>query len=269
MIENIMKNHIRSMASSRSIVMNWVDKWISTYGEQEIYHVEQIHIGGKYNHYTGIYQGAEQKYLLIEIVTAKDLKSWDEGRYEIIDDIKVWEEEKGIDIKSMNHQYVLDNRKKWLVKIDDIEKKVLGMKPVIRPLQVDDNREGYYGVYHEFGKLLYIVEMTSENMFSFFDKVRGYATNFSFAEMVENGYLSVESHMSWLGQNGKNVHAVESYFRVIEDEIIYFSLQTWCSGNHWRSYEHSPIAKYPNEKEVTCKKCLRKMEKKNKMESAN
>lgn len=263
-----MKNHIRSMASSRSIVMNWVDKWISIYGEQEVFHVEEIHIGGKYNHYTGIYQGAEKKYLLIEIPTVKEMKSWDE-RHEIIDDIKVWEEEKGIDIKKMNHQYVLDNHKKWLVNVDSIEKKSLGLSPYIKPLQVNDNREGFYGVYHENGKLLYIVDMTMENMFAFFDKVKRYAVNFSFGEMVDNGYLSVESNMSWLGQNGKNIHAVESYFRVIGDEIIYFSLQTWCSGNHWRSHEHSPIAEYPTAEKVTCKKCLKKMEKKLKMEGTS
>lgn len=266
-----MKNHIRSFVSSRSVVHSWVSDWIKIYGDQELYHVQEIQVGGKLNHYTGLYQGAEKKYIVVDFPKAKEMKAWDD-RWIAVDDIEQWQEENGIDYKAVNHAYLLDNKGKWLVDIDEIDARSVGVNPKIKPIEVDENREGLYGVYSERGKLHYIVDMTMENMFSFFDKLKRYAVNFTLSEMVENGYVSIKSQMSWLGQNGKNIHAVEAYHRVIGEDIVYFSLQTWCSGNHWLSNEHSPVAEYPSEDKVTCKKCLKKMEKKKKMgvkENAN
>jgi hypothetical protein len=262
-----MKNHIRSIVSSRSILNHWASDWVDIFGEQELIHVEQIHIGGKHSYYTGMYEGAEKKYLMVAFPNVKDLPSY-EQKWIIIDDLEKWEEENQCNVKEMNYRHLLANKNKWLVNIDQISSTELGNRPYIKPIQVDENREGLYGVYHTSGKLLYIVDMTKENMFAFFDKVKRYASNFSFQEMVDNGYLSMKPMMSWLGENGKNIHAVNSYFRKIGAEIVYYTLETWCAGNHWKSIEHSPIPKYPNTDEVTCKKCLKKMERLKKKEGA-
>jgi hypothetical protein len=262
-----MRKHIMSIQSSRTILNGWAHDWCEWYGEQELIHVEEIGIGGKKNWNSGYYDGEQRQYLMVAFPNVMHLDRF-EQRWVLVDDIEEWQKENDCNIKEMNHRHLMANKEKWLVEVDAIESEKLGHQPYIKPIEVDESREGYYGAYNNRGKLLYIVYMTKENMFAFFDKVKRWANNFSLGEMVDNGYVSVKSHMSWLGQNGKNVHAVEAYHRVIGDEIVYFSLQTWCSGNHWKSIEHSPIVKYPNSEEVTCKKCLKKMERKAKMESA-
>ncbi|MNE90181.1 hypothetical protein D3C80_1876690 [compost metagenome] len=90
-----------------------------------------------------------------------------------------------------------------------------------------------------------------------FDATEHIAVNFSIEELLENGYLTVGDHTSWLGVSGTHVHAVKAYFRNIKGKYIYYHLDTWCGGNHWKAHEHSPKPVYPNEKDVTCKKCLK------------
>ena len=73
------------------------------------------------------------------------------------------------------------------------------------------------------------------------------------------GSNTVADHTSWLGKNGQHVHAVVAHFRQLPDRVLYFSLETWCGGNHWLAHEHSPKPEYPREDTVTCRKCLKKI----------
>lgn len=263
--------HIMSFRSSQQVLDGNIENRVKRFGKQTKVYAEKFQIGGKRDHYLGGYRDAEEKYFVVKteseypiyLEKKQEKWSWYKPTYELVDDIDQWQEEQGINIEELNHEHIKSNADLWLVDVNEVKEKESGRYYYVTPFEVGEDRFGRYAVYEEGGVLKHLVDINKMgDFYLLFDKVEAIARNFTIQELVEQGYITVDDQMSWLGQNGKKIHAVVSYYRHAKDfdKYIYFRLDTWCSGNHWQAREHNPIAEFPNGK-VTCKKCLKRMEK--------
>jgi len=257
--------HLNSADISKEVytIEPLVRRLTHAYASYKVLHSETVSVGGKrewgsLNHYTG-----SEIYHLVVDFTQEHPNSVHVKKYELVKDLNEYQKNLGMTIEEANKNFQIENKHIWATDISKVESIEQGF---IAPFQVNDKRMGEYAIYHtslnDISKLVSIVTVkTQVELFKMFDNAKRFATNFSLQEMVTLGYLTVADHTSWLGAEGSHVHAVVAYFRKISGGLRYFSLETWCGGNNWKSQEHSPNPAYPTSDTVTCKKCLAIIEK--------
>lgn len=247
------KLHVGSILQYSSLIESVVGRWKRDFGQQAVVWFEEILFGGKMR-FGGVgYEGAQTKYLVAHLQT-KAREYSDTPQWEIVDTV---DREA---IARANREYVEAHIHRWMTPIQGVSKIEGGCR--LDPWSVDGDRMGLYALHNLHGQLCYMVRVESMgDLFELFDRAHRYASNFQREELVDMRYLTIAQHTSWLGKNGSHVHAIEGYFRKLDNEYVYFSLDTWCEGNHWLSQEHSPKPVHPTAAHVNCKKCLKKIEK--------
>jgi hypothetical protein len=205
----------------------------------------------------------EYKNLIVELRQETDNQDFQPPVCELVDDLRAWEAEKGFKIDEVNLEFQENNIQRWLKPLAEI-------KPVknryvewnIQPWKINEDNTGRYLVVNKFGVFQHIVDINNlQDLFELMDKAQKLVSHLSIKELESIGYLKKEEHTSWLGFQGQKVHAATAYFRKVGDEFRYYQIDTWCGGNHWNAVEHSPKPIYPNKKLVTCKKCLKVLDK--------
>ena len=244
--------HIQSTMQCSSMIESIVTRWKKLYGAQAVEWYEMIKYGGK-RRWGGELEGAETKFLVANLQT--QLREWsDTPKWEIVDHVDLDR------IRRINRDFAEAHIDRWITPLAGVVK--VDERYRIDPWDVDGQRMGLYAVHSSIGQLRYIVRVTTQDeLFSLFDRVEQYASNFELRELVELGYLTVADHTSWLGKAGSHSHAVVAHFRQLPDKVVYFRLDTWCSGNHWLAHEHSPKPVTPTLENVTCKKCQKAIQK--------
>lgn len=240
--------------SYRGVLQNRTAQVISLYGRQALTHVELIEVGGKRRFGSRQRDGAELMHLVVDLQQPADWRA----KWQIVPPVDLQA------IEAANRAHVDANQDRWLTRVQDLHLLTDVEGLYIIDWSVDAERFGLYAIYNGEQQLLHLVPVANhQDLFDLFDRARTKARNWTREDLVDLGYLTKADHTSWLGAKGQHVHAVVAYFRQLPgtDTLVYFSLDTWCSGNHWSSREHSPKPVYPNAEHVTCSKCLRKIAK--------
>lgn len=264
---NVKDNHILdpNSVNGKRAIRDWICKAYQIYGQQELIHYMHIQVGGEKigSTWNSYYINKESKYLVIDFRTAR--KQYDsewckdyDCDFQIVNPEDIDKDE----IDDMNADFQLDNLDKWFrADVNEITAKNR-LDYQICPFKINEDRRGMYVVTSGVKFKHIVLAIDEKSLFDMCDKFDSIPSNFTLHEMVDMGYLKVEDHMSWLGQQGSHVHAVLAYFRKKPDKSVYYRLDTWCGGNHPLAHEHSPTPEYPTAEKVSCKKCLKKIQKK-------